>query len=227
MRLLLAKKSIKNKRLNVKMKLKRHPLVINLFKNFPNEPIRLSQTFKKNHQSKLDNWLTTSMETFNYPLFKISLMLGANPNIDAKILKGYNLVTRCARSGEALFLETLIEFGGDVHSNCPLGGYLPLHIAATKGMASTIEVLIKHKANIHAVYYLDDIQPKEGLPFGWTALICACMQNKTDAAKKLLDLGANPFDTNEKGVSALEIAKKLQNTKLVNAILEKQKHYQK
>lgn len=207
------------------MKLKRSNLIINMFKSFSNQKIGISHFLQKNYQEKLNKMLTHNMEVFNYPLFKLALILGANPNIDAQIKKDYHLVTRCARSGEALFLETLINFGGDVHANLPIGGYFPIHMAATKGMADSIEILVKYGANIHAIYYLEDIKPKEGCPLGWSALVCACMQNKVEATQKLLELGANPFDMNEKGVSVVDICLKNNNTKLANIILEKQKNY--
>jgi ankyrin repeat protein len=207
------------------MKIKRNNIVLDFFQRLPNQPLGFSSFFKKHFQFKLNKLLTNSMEIFDYPKFKLALMLGANPNIDAQIKKDYHLVTRCARSGEALFLNTLIEFGGDVHANLPVGGYFPIHMAATKGMASTIEILVKHGANIHAVYHLEEIKPKDGYPLGWSALICACMQNKTEAVEKLLELGANPFDTNEKGISAIDICLKNNNSKLANILQEKQKHY--
>lgn len=203
--------------------MKRNKFLIKLIKCLPNKPIFCSSIFKKYWQERLNTLLTNSMETFNYIGFKTALYLGANPNIDAQIKKGYHLVTRCARSGEALFLDTLLEFGGDVHANLPKGGYFPIHMAATKGMELSIEVLIKHGADIHAVYELEDLERISDYPIGWTPLICACIQNKTLAAKKLLDLGANPFDMNEKGIKALDICLKLKNKELADYILEKQK----
>lgn len=207
------------------MKIKRNHKVIALFAHLPNKMMIGSAFFKKKAQNKLNKMLTNSMETFNYPLFKLSLMLGANPNIDAQIKKDYHLVTRCARSGEALFLKTLLDFGGNVHSNLEKGDYFPLHMAATKGMSDTIEVLIQYGADINAVYELEKITPREGFPLGWTALVCACMQNKTEAAKTLIDLGANPFDTNEKGISVVDICLRNNNQSLANYLLEKQKKH--
>lgn len=79
---------------------KRNSLAIYVAKSLPDKPIFFHSVMKKYFQEKLNKVLTNSMEKFNYPMFKISLYLGANPNIDAQIKKGYHLVTRCARSGE-------------------------------------------------------------------------------------------------------------------------------
>lgn len=203
--------------------MKRNPVLIYLVKKIPNKPNFLSFIFKKNFQNNLDNLLKNSMETFNYIGFKLALYFGANPNIDAKIKVGYHLVTRCARSGEDLFLDTLLKFGGDVHANLSKGGYFPIHMAATKGMEKSIEILVKHHADINAVYELENFEKQSNYPTGWTPLICACIHNKTLAGKTLLDLGANPFDINERGLTAVEICLKNNNKELANYILKKQK----
>ncbi len=192
-------------------------------KSLPNKSIFCAPFFQKHFQSKLNVLLTDSMEKFNYVGFKLALYLGANPNIDAQTKLGYPLVTRAARSGEALFLDTLLNFGASSHANLPKGGYFPLHMAATKGMEKAIEVLIMHDADINAIYELEGIKPLHDNPLGWTPLICACINNKTLAGQKLLELGANPFDTNEKGVSAIDICLKVKNQELANSILAKQK----
>ena len=200
-------------------------LMIYLIKLLPHKPIWCSGFLKKNYQIKLNKFLTKSMEKFNYFGFKLALYLGADPNIDAQIKLGYHLVTRCARSGEALFLDTLLKFGGDVHANLPKGGYFPMHMAATKGMEESINVLFNHGADIHAVYELENKPFDCPYSYGWTPLICACIHDKTLAGEKLLDLGANPFDVNENGVKAVDICLKMKNQELANYILNKQKNF--
>lgn len=203
--------------------MKRNKKLIYLFKRLPDKPVFFSPLLKKYWQKKLNKLLTHSMEKFNYLGFKLALYLGADPNIDAQIQTGYHLVTRCARSGEDLFLDTLLKFGGDAHANLSKGEYLPIHMAATKGMDLAIEVLVKYGADINAVYELENVKNIKDLPLGWTPLICACIHNKTLAGKKLLDLGANPFDVNEKGIPAMDICLKMKNQDLANYILQKQK----
>lgn len=204
--------------------LKNNQSVINLMESIPYKPVFFSSFLKKHYQKKLNELLINSMEDFNYPTFKLALYLGAEPNIDVISQKDYHLVTRCARSGEALFLNTLLNFGGNVTANEAIGGYLPLHMAATKGMVETIDILIKHGANINAVYEVNSTKKTKN-PKGWTPLICACIHNKTEAGKKLLDLGANPFDKNEKGLNAVTICLNNKNQELADYILEKQNNF--
>jgi len=204
------------------MSFKHNPSILKYFKSLPNKKLAFHDFAQKHFQKQLDAMLAKSMEQFHYPKFKIALALGANPNIDASSKVGYHLVTRCARSGEADFLETLLEFGGDVEGGTDPGGYTPMHIAAAKGMEQSIKVLAKYKGDIKAVFELNDIDKDSIYPLGWTPLICACIQNKTDAGKTLIDLGADPFDTNEKGLSALDICLKLKNKELADYIKTKQ-----
>lgn len=146
-------------------------------------------------------------------------------NIKVTSQKGDHLVTCCTKNGEPLFLNTLLNFGGNVEANEQPGGYLPLHMAATKGMVEAIEVLIKHGADINAVYEVSTTTKKSRNPKGWTPLICACIHNKPEAVKKLLELGANPFDKNEKGTNAATICLNIKNKELSDYIIEKQKNF--
>ncbi len=200
--------------------LRRNKYLIKLVKKIPNKEFFIAKFTKKYTQNYLNKKLLNSMETFDYIGFKLSLCFGANPNIDAKIQKGYHLVTRCARSGDELLLSTLLDFGGDINGGESQGGYLPIHMAATKGHANILELLIQYGSNINAIYELKDenntIQKK-----GWTPLICACQANKTEAVLMLLKLGANHLDSNDLGVSALDIATKHKNRIMIKAIFDK------
>lgn len=197
--------------------LRRNKYLISLARKLPNKHFWMSDFIKKYYQETLDKKLADSMEKFDYIGFKLALCLGANPNIDAKIKKGYHLVTRCARSGDIQLLKVLLDFGGDINGGESSGGYLPIHMAATKGHPEVLELLIQYGADIHTVYQLRDennnIQNK-----GWTPLICACQQNKTEAVIALLKLGANHLDKNDLGVSALDIATKYKNREMVQAL---------
>lgn len=157
------------------------------------------------------------MEKFDYIGFKLALCLGANPNIDSQIQKGYHLVTRCARSGEVELLQLLLDFGADVNAGEAKGGYLPIHMAAAKGHAPILELLVRYGADIHCVYQLLD-NNRVMQDRGWTPLICACRQNQTQAVITLLKLGANPLDKDDLGVGALDIATKYKNKEMIQAL---------
>ena len=102
------------------MRLNKNKYLLYFIKKIPNKQFFVSKYIQKNYQNKINQYLLNSMETFNYIGFKLALCLGANPNIDAKIQKGYHLVTRCARSGDALLLSTLLDFGGDINGTAHL-----------------------------------------------------------------------------------------------------------
>ena len=152
------------------MRLNKNKYLLYFIKKIPNKQFFVSKYIQKNYQNKINQYLLNSMETFNYIGFKLALCLGANPNIDAKIQKGYHLVTRCARSGDALLLSTLLDFGGDINGGTAEGGYLPIHMAATKGHANIIEILIQRGADINSIYEIED-QNKNMKRVGWTPLV--------------------------------------------------------
>lgn len=193
-----------------------------LVKLLPHEPIFFSNILRKYFSQSLNNTLIKSIKTLNYPRFKLALYIGADPNLDRKIKVGDHLVTQCSGNGNILFLDTLLQFGGSIRANMPRGGYLPIHSAAANNKDLSIETLAKYGANINAIYELPGILPIKGFPLGWTPLIFACINNSTLAAKKLLDLGANPFDMNEKGISIMDICLKMRNQELAQYILQKQ-----
>lgn len=198
--------------------LRRNKYLISLAKKMPNKNFWITPFMKKYYQEYLDKKLTDSMEKFDYIGFKLALCLGANPNIDAKIKKGYHLVTRCARSGDVDLLKLLLDFGGDINGGEEVGGYLPIHIAATKGHPQILELLINYGSNVHSLYQLRDEYSNIMEGRAWTPLICACQQNKTEAVDMLLNLGANHLDKNDLNVSALDIATKHKNREMVQRI---------
>ena len=202
------------------MRLNKNKYLLYFIKKIPNKKFFVSKYIQKNYQNKINQYLLNSMETFNYIGFKLALCLGANPNIDVNFKEGYHLVTRCARSGDALLLSTLLDFGGDINGGAYKGGYLPIHMAATKGHANIIEILIQRGADINSIYEIED-QNKNMKRVGWTPLVCACQENKTDAVLMLLKLGANHLDKNDLGISILDIATKFKNRIMIKAIFDK------
>lgn len=202
------------------MSIKRNHLVLNMVAKIPCRRFWFSKYLVSKYQTYLDELLASAMESFNYITFKMALCCGANPNIDAKILKGYHLVSRCARSDEPEFLETLLLFGGDVHGSRGnvFGGYQPIHMAATKGMTSSIDVLLRYGANLEAVYIPEDSLDTSPNRRGWTPLVCACIRNHTDTAIALLRAGANPFATDDNGTGLVRICNRHKNYQLATLI---------
>lgn len=193
-------------------------LWIKLARLLPDKPASFSLILKiLSFQAKLDSWLAQSVEDFDYLQFKLALYLGANPNINACIGHEYPLVTRLARSGESIFLETLHIYGASVDARLPPNSFLPLHMAAIKGMSDSINILVKFGADIHARF--SPSANNQSTTLGICAIISACKHNKLDALQALLAAGANPDDTDETHQSALNICIANNNLELANAII--------
>lgn len=108
--------------------------------------------------------------------------------------------------------STLPEFSGlecaDVNSPS-LFGDRPIHIAATRGDISEIQLILSQGADINC----------KG-EHGYTALHDAVEQGNRDAVDYLLKHGANPEALNDDGVSPAELAKLLDESEIFH-LLEK------
>jgi len=71
-----------------------------------------------------------------------------------------------------------------------------LHFAAESGATEDIEVLVASGAEVNAIGDIEN-----------TPLHSAAMMGKFPAAKRLLELGADPTIKNELGQNALDVAK--------------------
>lgn len=186
----------------------RNETVFKLMRSLPDREIRGSAWIRKRFGAKLDRWLADSVERFDYPTFKLALMLGADPQIDACIGTDYPLATRIARSDEPDFLRSLLSFGADVRANGSPGGYLPIHMAASKGAGRTLRVLIEFGADVGERYLHPEGTDSKTSTVGWSALIIACKQSKPAAIAPLLAAGADPNDRDGSGASVLDMCEK-------------------
>lgn len=186
----------------------RNETVCKFMRSLPDRKIRGSTWARGRFGATLDRWLTTSVERFDYPSFKLALMLGADPKIDACIGTDYPLATRIARSDEPDFLRSLLLFGADVRANSPPGAYLPIHMAASKGAGRTLSVLIEFGADVGERYLHSEGASLKASTTGWSPLIIACLQSKPDAIAPLLAAGADPCDRDGSGASVLDMCEK-------------------
>lgn len=186
----------------------RNQTVCKFMLSLPDRKIWGSTWVRGRFGAKLDRWLTTSVERFDYPSFKCALMLGADPKIDASIGTDYPLATRIARSDEPDFLRSLLGFGADVRANGAPGAYLPIHMAASKGAGRTLRVLIEFGADVGERYLHQEGTDSKTSTVGWSALIIACRQSKPDAIAPLLAAGADPNDRDGSGASVLDMCEK-------------------
>jgi len=116
-------------------------------------------------------------------------------DLDAIANNGNNALMMAAYLGNKHAVETLIAHGAQVNKE----GWSPLHYAATSGSDAIVDILVAHAASLDATSL-----------HGLTPLMMAVQSNKTITVKFLLNAGANPMLKNEQGLSALDIAKKLE-----------------
>ncbi|TRZ26457.1 hypothetical protein HGM15179_000614 [Zosterops borbonicus] len=107
---------------------------------------------------------------------KVLLENGAQVN--AVTIDGITPLFNACCSGSAACVNMLLEFG----AKAQLGNHLlsPIHEAVKRGHRECMETLLAHEVDI------DQEDPQHGTP-----LYMACMYQRTECVKKLLELGAN------------------------------------
>ncbi len=112
---------------------------------------------------------------------------------------GENALMLASLKGQKAVAQRLIELGAEVNR----AGWSPLHYAATSGHVDVIELLLEHHAFIDA-----------GSPNGTTPLMMAARFNHTEAARKLLQAGADPTLVNGADMTAKNYAQEGNNKDL-------------
>jgi uncharacterized protein len=126
------------------------------------------------------------------------LKAGADPN--AKLPSGTTILMTAARTGNPDIVRMLIEHGADVNAKGDQYGETALVWAVSENHPEAAQVLIAHGADVNArsseLKHEKDRFGLEGvltiLPHGsWTPLMYAARQGSLDAARTLVDAGAN------------------------------------
>ncbi|XP_009992131.1 PREDICTED: ankyrin repeat and SOCS box protein 11 isoform X2 [Chaetura pelagica] len=107
---------------------------------------------------------------------KVLLENGAQVN--AVTIDGITPLFNACCSGSVACVNMLLEFGADPQLRNHLAS--PIHEAVKRGHRECMEILLAHEVDID----------QEDLQLG-TPLYVACMYQRTDCVKKLLELGAN------------------------------------
>jgi uncharacterized protein len=148
----------------------------------------------------------------NGPLVALLLKAGADPG--ATLPNGQTILMTAARAGNAEAVRLLIP-GSDVNARESSYGETALMWAAAENHPAAVKLLLDHGAQIDArsneLKHTQDRFGLEGvmtiLPRGsWTALMYAARQGSLDAARTLLDAGANPNLTDPDHTTALVLA---------------------
>ncbi|XP_031451927.1 ankyrin repeat and SOCS box protein 11 isoform X1 [Phasianus colchicus] len=106
------------------------------------------------------------------------LLLENGAHVNAVTIDGITPLFNACCSGSVACVNMLLEFGAKPQ----VGNHLasPIHEAVKRGHRECMEVLLAHGVDID----------QEDLHYG-TLLYVACMYQRTDCVKKLLELGAN------------------------------------
>ena len=110
----------------------------------------------------------------------------------------------------------LEEYQADLCSTT-VGGATPLHLAASSGKISAIDVLVDVAEQGGRLRRLLDAKDSDG----WTALHAACWSQKSVATERLLAAGSDPNIVDAKGCSALHYAVQRGDRRSAQALLDK------
>jgi ankyrin repeat protein len=172
---------------------------------------------------------------YGYPVL-VGALLKAGAKVDQRSPTGETALMLASRNGNVAVIARLLEAGANVNAREDLRGTTPLMWAADQGHADAVKLLIEHGADVAApskvvatvytllVYqtallkgetllakrfaarpgnHLEDHEPYAG---ALTPLAFAVRRNAMDAARVLLDAGANVNDLTGAGWSPLLIA---------------------
>ncbi|MDF2966149.1 MAG: hypothetical protein K0Q51_1537 [Rickettsiaceae bacterium] len=122
-----------------------------------------------------------------------------------------NIIVSLAGEKASISLyEKLISCGFDINIKDKFG-YTPLHHAASRGQTEIVEFLLQHKVAVDTYDKISDTTP----------LQLAVLKNHYEAAKLLLDCGADPKISNILKHSAFHFAASNGNKKLLELLIEK------
>ena len=140
--------------------------------------------------------------------FKVAKVLLDWNKTDVNLLTPQNespLMMAALKAHTAL-AKRIIERGGDVNKT----GWTPLHYAATSTAPGHIEII---KLLLEENAYIDAESPN-----GSTPLMMAAMYGTAEAAKLLMEEGADPTLKNEKGLTAIDFAQIAKRDDVAQAI---------
>lgn len=151
----------------------------------------------------------------------VERLLEAEADPNATVSTGESVLMRAARTGSVGAVRALLEAGADATTTEPVQGQTALMWAAAQGHGGVAQALIEEGADLHArslvrrrtvhigsrygdrTSYTGVVDTNKG---GYTALLFAARSGQIDAARVLVEAGANVDDVSADGTSALTLA---------------------
>jgi ankyrin repeat protein len=152
-------------------------------------------------------------------------LLDAGADSNTAMPGGETLLMTAARTGDPDAVRLLVARGADPNASESLRGQTALMWAAARNNAAAIHVLAEVGADVHA--RTDNPSPVAGRTFastpatGFTPLLFAVRGGHLDAARVLLDAGADVNDTVSDGQSALVVAAANANWEMAAYLLDR------
>ena len=134
------------------------------------------------------------------------LLAARNLDVQAKNRAGETALMMAALKGHTAAVQALLARDADVNQT----GWTPLHYAASgpqAGQNAIIALLLEHHA------YIDAASPN-----GTTPLMMAASYGSPEAVKLLIEAGADVHLRNQKGMSALDFARRAERRDAVELI---------
>jgi uncharacterized protein len=143
------------------------------------------------------------------PATQLLLKAGANPNV--ALPEGETVLMTAARTGRPEVLSVLLDAGADLNAKEAWYGETALIWAAAENHPDAVRLLASRGADVNGRSTALDVPRRRNgqsiLPLGsWTPLMYAARQNAIEAARALIESGADLDLTDPDGATALVLA---------------------
>jgi len=141
-------------------------------------------------------------------LSKVKALLEKDPSLlQSKTEEGKSPLHMATGWGRCDIVEYLISIGADINARNNNGG-TPIHVAASQNQPECAKILISHGANVNDIRTLGKMTP----------LLIAVYKGNYEVAKILIELGADIDAKTESGETALMIATKKNDQKMIQLL---------
>lgn len=159
----------------------------------------------------------------------IEALLKAGAEVEARNADGQTALMVVARTGRVESARLLLKHGADVNAVEGWRGQTALMWAAVEGQADMVRLLLRHRARVDLRSTINDWSRQvtaerrgQWRPIGGlTALLFAAREGHVEAARALLDGGADPDLSDPEGVTPLLMAASNQHYDTVALLLQR------